>query len=71
MISRAHLWICGCLRPAQVIPAVRANLKPNGLAILLIKPQFEAKRGEARCHAANPTQACTRGTPDSHENQLS
>lgn len=36
---------CGVL-VVQVIPAVRANLKPGGMAIVLIKPQFEAKKGQ-------------------------
>jgi 23S rRNA (cytidine1920-2'-O)/16S rRNA (cytidine1409-2'-O)-methyltransferase len=33
---------------AQVMPAVRAVLRPNARLLVLIKPQFEARRGEVR-----------------------
>ena len=39
-------------RSPQVLPAVRAVLRPRGRLVVLIKPQFEALRGEVRYHGS-------------------
>ena len=40
----SHLWTCRSSRSSFILPALAGLLKPDGHAVCLVKPQFEAGR---------------------------